>query len=157
MAKDSWWYVNGPRHVSSIPFSSINILELHIPSVFFYSADLLWAGDTNDMWCLPLPTNVWLWGGSEEGNLRPRKHRYLEMRMFANPTVTCVCVQSCLTLCDPMDYSRPVSSVHGIFQVRILEWVAISSSKGSSWSRDWTHISWIGRWIITHWITRDMD
>ena len=35
--------------------------------------------------------------------------------------------QSCLTLCDPMDYSPPASSVHGILQLRILEWVAISS------------------------------
>ena len=40
--------------------------------------------------------------------------------------------QSCLTLCDPMDYSPPGSSVHGIFQERILEWVAISFSKRSS-------------------------
>ena len=40
-------------------------------------------------------------------------------------------VQLCLTLCDPMDYSSPGSFVHGIFQARILEWVAISSSKGS--------------------------
>ena len=37
--------------------------------------------------------------------------------------------QSCLTLCDPMDYSLPVSSVHGIAQARTLEWVAISSSR----------------------------
>ena len=40
--------------------------------------------------------------------------------------------QSCLTLCDPMDCSLPGSSVHGIFQARILEWVAISFSRGSS-------------------------
>ena len=39
-------------------------------------------------------------------------------------------IQSCLTLCDPMDYSLPGSSVHGILQARILEWVAISFSKG---------------------------
>ena len=39
--------------------------------------------------------------------------------------------QSCLTLCDPMDYSLPGSSVHGIFQARVLEWVAISFSRGS--------------------------
>ena len=39
-------------------------------------------------------------------------------------------VQSCLTLCDPMDYSPPGSSVHGIFQARILEWVAISFFRG---------------------------
>ena len=41
-------------------------------------------------------------------------------------------LQLCPTLCDPMDYSPPGSSVHGIFQARILEWVAISSSRGSS-------------------------
>ena len=40
--------------------------------------------------------------------------------------------QSCWTLCDPMDYSLPGSSIHGIFQARILEWVAISFSRGSS-------------------------
>ena len=44
--------------------------------------------------------------------------------------------QSCLTLCDPMDYSLPVSSVHGILQARILEWIAISSPRGSSRPRD---------------------
>ena len=63
----------------------------------------------------------------------------------------CMSAQSCLTLCDPMDCSPPTSSVHGIFQARIIEWVAISYSRGSSWSRDQTHISWvscIGRWIL---------
>ena len=50
--------------------------------------------------------------------------------------------QSCPTLCDPMDCSPPGSSVHGILQARILDWVAISS-KGSSRLRDWTHISCI--------------
>ena len=42
----------------------------------------------------------------------------------------CVYTQSCLTLYDPMDYSPPGSSAHGIFQARILEWIAISSSRG---------------------------
>ena len=49
--------------------------------------------------------------------------------------------QLCLTLCDPMDWSPPGSSVHGIFQARILEWVAICFSTGSSGLRDQTHIS----------------
>ena len=49
--------------------------------------------------------------------------------------------QSCLTLCDPLDCSPSGSSVHGILQARILEWVAISSFTESSWPRDWTHIS----------------
>ena len=50
-------------------------------------------------------------------------------------------LQLCLTLCDPMDCSPPGSSVHGILQARILEWVAISSSRGSSQPRDQTCFS----------------
>ena len=57
--------------------------------------------------------------------------------------------QMCLTLCDPMDYSLSGSSVHGIFQTRIPEWVAISFSRRSSRSRDWTWVSCIiGRHFI---------
>ena len=48
-----------------------------------------------------------------------------------------------LTLCDPMDCSPPGSSIHGIFQDKNLEWVAISFSRGSSWPRDQTHVSLI--------------
>ena len=54
----------------------------------------------------------------------------------------CVCVLSRLTLCDPMDCSLPGSSVHGMFQVRILEWVAISSSRECSRPRARTLVSW---------------
>ena len=57
-------------------------------------------------------------------------------------------LQSCLTLCDPMDCSPPGSSVDEILQARILEWVAISSSRGSSQLRDQTRISYIGRQIL---------
>ena len=56
--------------------------------------------------------------------------------------------QSCLTLCNPMGCCLPDSSVHGIFQAQILEWVAISSSQGSFAPRDQTCISCIGRHII---------
>ena len=52
-------------------------------------------------------------------------------------------LQSCLTLCDPMDCSPPGTSVHGIVQARILEWAAISCSRRSSRLRDWTHASYI--------------
>ena len=55
--------------------------------------------------------------------------------------------------CDPMDCGPPGSSVHGISQSRIMEWVAISFSRGSSWIKDWTHISCIGRQILYHWAT----
>ena len=50
-------------------------------------------------------------------------------------------LQSCLTLCDPMDCSPPGSSVHGILQKRILEWVTIYFSRGSSLPSNWTHVS----------------
>ena len=51
--------------------------------------------------------------------------------------------QSCLTLCDPMDCSPPGSSIHGISKARVLEWVAISFSRGSSQPRDRTWMSHI--------------
>ena len=54
----------------------------------------------------------------------------------------CVCsvTQLCSTLCDPMECSLPDSSVHGILQARILEWVAMTSSRGSSRSKDLLHL-----------------
>ena len=52
-------------------------------------------------------------------------------------------LQLCLTLCDPIDCSPPGSSVHGILQLRILEWAAIPFSRGVSWPRDQTHISFV--------------
>ena len=55
----------------------------------------------------------------------------------------CLVIQLCLTLCSPMNHRTPGSSVHGIFQARILEGVAISSSRGSSQPRDQTHGSHI--------------
>ena len=50
--------------------------------------------------------------------------------------------------CNLMDCCLPGSSLHGILQARILEWVAMPSSRGSSQPRDWTHVSCIGRWIL---------
>ena len=58
-------------------------------------------------------------------------------------------LQSCLTLCDPMDYSPPGSSVHGILQARLLEWVAIPFSKGSSQPRDQTWVTCIAGRFFT--------
>ena len=57
--------------------------------------------------------------------------------------------QSCLTLCNPMDYSQPGSSVHGILQARILQWIAMPSSRGSSQPRNQTRVSCAaGRFFI---------
>ena len=63
--------------------------------------------------------------------------------------------QSCPTLCDPMDYSLSDSSVHGIFQASVLEWVAISFSRGSSQPRDQTWVSRIAGRRFTIWATRE--
>ena len=63
----------------------------------------------------------------------------------------CSQMLSPVCLCDPMDWSLPDSSVHGILQARILEWVAISSSRASSQAGDPSHVSYvscIGRWIL---------
>ena len=67
----------------------------------------------------------------------------------------CVCTQLCLTLCDPMDCSLPGSSVHGILLARVLEWVAISSSRASCWPRAWTWDSCIAGKFFTVWAIRE--
>ena len=75
---------------------------------------------------------------------------------FKGKCICYVCVaQSCLTVCKPTDCSPPGSSVHGIFQARILEGVAMPSSRGSSWPRNQTCVSCIGRQILYHYATRE--
>ena len=64
--------------------------------------------------------------------------------------------QSCPTLWNPMDCSLPGSSVHGIFQAIVLEWIAISFSRGSSQPRDWTWVSRIVDRLFTIWATREV-
>ena len=66
-----------------------------------------------------------------------------------------MCAHLCLTLCNPMNYSPPLSTVHGISQARTLEWIDISSSWSSSRSRDRTHISCTDKQILYHWATRE--
>ena len=63
--------------------------------------------------------------------------------------------QLCPTLCNPMDFSPPGSSIHGILQARILKWVAISFSRGSSWPRDRTQVSHIAGRHFNLWATRE--
>ena len=58
-------------------------------------------------------------------------------------------------ICDPVDCSLPGSSVLGISQTRILEWVAISSSRGSSWPKDWAWVSCLTGRVFTIWVTRE--
>jgi len=66
-------------------------------------------------------------------------------------------LQSCPTLCSPMDCSPPGSSVHAILQARILEWVAIPLSSRSSQARDRTCVSCIAGGFFTVWATREVE
>ena len=63
--------------------------------------------------------------------------------------------QSCLTLCDPMNCRLPGFSIHGIFQARVLKWVAISFSRVCSWPRDQIRVSHIAGRHLTVWATRE--
>ena len=82
-------------------------------------------------------------------------HVYIKLNLFpVHLKLMCVCMlshTSCVRLfVTPMDCSPPGSSVHGILQARILEWVAVSSSRGSSRPRDPTHVCCIaGRFFTT--------
>ena len=76
---------------------------------------------------------------------------YLSLAHFLQPIAVVVELLSCVQLfCELMDCSPLDSSVYGILLARILEWVAISFSRGSSQRRDQTYISSIGRWLIYH-------
>ena len=82
----------------------------------------------------------------------------LVLLLFQNMTkiyVHAKSLQSCLTLWDPMDCSLPGTSVCGILQARILEWVAVSFSRGTSQPRDQTWVSCIPGRCFTIWATRE--
>ena len=84
---------------------------------------------------------------------QPRMYMCVYVCVCACIRVNAKLLQLCPTLCDPMDHSFQGSSVSGILQARILEWVAIPSSRGSSWPRDWTQVSCVsclGRQVLYH-------
>ena len=100
--------------------------------------------------------------GRKEWDVTERLNNSKELKKDLHKVCVCVCVCVCacahsctqslsrVWLCNPLDYSLSGSSVHGIFQARILEWVAISSSRGSFRSRDRTHVSRIAGFFY-HW------
>ena len=82
--------------------------------------------------------------------------RFFTTRATVNPYYYyCDAAQSCLTLCDLMDYRPPGSSVHGFLQAGTLEWVDIPFSRRSSPPRDQTWISHIAGRFFTIWVTRE--
>ena len=114
----------------------------------------------------PLPSIVWvssenrvLWGCIETGVWTSTEIGavWIWVRVSTGRNVGRNIAQSCPTLCDPVDCSLPGSSVHGIFQAIVLEWIAISFSSGSSQPRDWTQVSCIVVRRFTIWATREVD
>ena len=103
---------------------------------------IFWCGD---------PTSCYF---SENQVLPFSSNLYAYDVLWSQGAHYCSVTQSCPTLFDSMNCSPPGSSVHWIFQARILEWVTISFSRGSSWLKDQTHVSCIGRRVLYHWATR---
>ena len=99
-------------------------------------------------------------------NTTVQNHQLFGTQLLYGPTLTSIhrkkeskesqVAQSCPTLCNPVDCSLPGSSVHAIFQARILEWVAVSFSRGSSQLRDQTQVSCIVGRHFTVWATREV-
>ena len=93
-----------------------------------------------------------------KGSSRPRDWTdisYIDRKITINLPGKVLVAQSCLTLCDPMDYSLPSFSVHGILQARILECVAIPFSRGSSRARNHAWVFYIAGRFFTIWDTRE--
>ena len=99
-----------------------------------------------------LRQNLLLWLLSQKQ--KPKPLGWSTPRVKTSVKVKMLVAQSCPTLCDPMACSPPGSSIHGILQARIQEWVAIPSSRGSSRPRDQTWVSHIAGRFFTAWATR---
>ena len=91
-------------------------------------------------------------------NMPPFQYYLRKFRYLLDCGTSCLKVKVaalCLTPCGPVDCSPPGASVHGIFQARILEWVAIPSSRRSCQPRDRTQASCTGGGFLTIWATRE--
>ena len=112
-----------------LPLMSIWVVS----SFFFFFFAMMDCDNYNVLACISFYTCSKV---SFEFTLRVQLLSY----MIYNYRVCVLVAQSCSILWDPMNCSLPGSPVHGILQARILEWVAISFSRGSSWLRNWTWV-----------------
>ena len=149
--KQKWCITCYPRHLS-----------LAVPILFLFSSCGV-LGTNALKWMSSQDRGTWISRSLDGGEL-PQTCILLHLREKQTFTVFSLSVvvkwsevaQSCPTLCDPMDCSILRSSIREIFQARILEWVAISFSRGASWPRDRTQVSHtVGR-RFTIWATREV-
>ena len=143
-----------------------------------HHTELLWDEDPVKFILLPFPTWLPWWLSGKEPACQCRRHGFdpwfqkIPCRRAWQPTPVFLpgeshgqrslegyseseVSQSCPTLCDPMDCSLSGSSIHGIFQARVLEWIAISFSRGSSWPRNQSRVSRVAGRHFTVWATRE--
>ena len=124
---------------------------LFVPQIHSPPSTLLWALGS---WlcrlhhCLP-PASAWVWPMTGTSGEQRSKIRW------KNSEVKVLVAQLWLMLCDPTDYSLPGSSVCGILQARILEWVAFLFFRGSSLPIDQTQASCIADGFFTIWATKE--
>ena len=137
--------------------SAKSCLTLMIPWTVAHQAPLSMGFSRQEYWSgLPFPSP----GDLPDPGIEPRPPALQADALLTMPRPVTLWItmkwsevaQSCPTLCNPMDCSLPGSSVHGIFQARVLEWIAISFSKGSSQPRDQTRVSHIVDRRFTVWV-----
>ena len=155
MAEPHWLHLSAPSQdlSPSLPslsaWLSFSLFTRNVPSqISFLSASPL-AFIWYENW-----KNVFCWGSWLSPEILGREEIpwfLLVRRCFSLSEKWVLVTQSCPTLYDPMDCSPPGSSVHGILQARILEWVAIPFSRRSSPPMNQNHISWIAGGFFTIW------
>ena len=119
-----------------------NLLCLHTNLLGFF-----WKAYHNDHWLKEVKVRE---QGHSRIPTREKKKKTTSQKLKESEVA-----QSCVTLCSPMDCSPPGSSIHGVFQARVLQYVAISFSRGSSPPRDGTQVSRIAGRCFTFWATRE--
>ena len=128
-------FPNGRKE--SFMFAKVWRLHIH------FSLSCIGEGNGNPLQCscLENPRDGGVWWAAVSGVTQSRTQlKRLSSSSSSSKWWKVLVTQMCPTLCHPMDCSPPGSSVHGIFKARILKWVAISYSKGSSWPRDQTQV-----------------
>jgi len=154
----SWWWTEKPGMLQSMGSQRVR---------HEWATELNWR--VNKFPCFPTPSPHWTSkNGAPQycglisihitGKVLVPFHvqcGFLKESRYEEGRARCLVANSCPTLCDPMDCSPPGSSVHGISQSWILEWVAISSSRGSSRPRDQTQVPCPAGRFFTIWATRE--